>query len=42
MNLFKFAFLTFVFSQSELCAPRLRGRLVSAELLFVAVGIVFA
>ncbi|MCJ1297571.1 hypothetical protein MMC08_000358 [Hypocenomyce scalaris] len=28
--------------QSELCAPRLRGRLVSAELLFVAVGIAFA
>ncbi|KAF2021198.1 general substrate transporter [Aaosphaeria arxii CBS 175.79] len=28
--------------QSELCKPHLRGRLVSAELLFVAVGVVFA
>ncbi|EGU85625.1 hypothetical protein FOXB_03849 [Fusarium oxysporum f. sp. conglutinans Fo5176] len=28
--------------QSELCLPHLRGRLVSAQLLFVAVGVVFA
>ncbi|KAH7136923.1 general substrate transporter [Dactylonectria estremocensis] len=28
--------------QSELCPPHRRGRLVSAELLFVAVGVVFA